>query len=232
MKQFLSVSVLFLFVFIFIRSPLRADNKNFGSIKMVLNSNDSLELDVQTALLYRNVHLAYDSTLQIQNQESLSVKYYPQFENGNQNILRILAGEILTVEPQFYDIFFVVGDTIPDSLAWKDTSATILMIPNGYVTASRSVSENINGYIKFDRDKKGNVISGNLKVDFNTPIFGSPGGINQVYLAGAFKLAVGTYRELALSKSESDVDKKKRGRQNLYLGIVFAVFIIAIFGFR
>jgi hypothetical protein len=232
MKQFLNMSVLFLFIYLFIWSPLRADNKNFGSIKMVINSTDSLDLNVQTALLYRNVNLAYDSTLQIQNQESLSVKYYPQFENGSKNVLRILAGEILTEKPQFYDIFFIVGDTIPDSLVWKDTSSTILMIPNGYVTASRSIAENINGYIKFDRDKKGNVISGNLKVDFNTPIFGSHGGINQVSLVGAFKLAVGTYRELALSKSESDVDKKKRGRQNLYLGIVFAVFIIAIFGFR
>lgn len=232
MKQVSSMSILFLFIFMLSWSPLRADTKNFGSIKMVINSIDSLNLNVQTALLYRNVNLAYDSTLQIQNPESLSVKYYPQFENGNQNVLRILAGEILTEKPQFYDIFFIIGDTIPDSLAWKDTSSTILMIPNGYVTASRSVAENINGNIKFERDKKGNIISGNLQVDFNTPLFGSQGSINQVSLTGAFKLAVGTYRELALSKSESDVDKKKRGRQSLYLGIVFAVFIIAIFGLR
>ncbi len=231
MKQFFNSEILFVFLML-AAFPLLADNKSFGNIKLVIDSSDSLALNVQTALLYRNVTLDYDSTLLVQNREGVNIKYYPQFGKGKQNVLRILAGEILGEKPRFYDIFFILGDSIPDSVNWKETNSKILMVPNGYVTANKAVSEDINGKINFDRDKKGNIIAGSLNLNFNIQLFESYDILNQVIMSGAFELAVGTYRELALSKSESDVNKKKRGRQSLYLGIVFTVFLIAIFGLR
>jgi hypothetical protein len=95
-----------------------------------------------------------------------------------------------------------------------------------------SLSEDINGTILFDRNGDGEIRSGSLRLDLLIPLVEGTEEANRIRMKGSFDLAVGDYRELTLGKNISDLEKEKKRRTNVYLAVVFSIFLIAIFGLR
>ena len=211
---------------------LLAKDKNFGQITLKIDQADSVKLDVQMAFLYRDVSVKYDSTILIQNSESSTILLYPQVSKGDKNVLRIIIGKIDDKNPRFLDMFVELGDTVLDSIRWTGERGKIFITYNGVLKAEKTTTEDINGDIILQRDKNGEIIAGKIQLTLSVPLFNSRDVPNQLAIRGAFDLAVGDFRELTVGQNISDVEKKQRKRQNLYLAIVFTVFLIAIFGFR
>jgi len=208
-----------------------AKTKGFGEISIRIDETDSLTLDVQMALLYHNVDVGYDSTILIQSPENSKIMLYPQLDIGDQSVLRIIIGKI-DENPTFFDMFVVLGDTVPNSVEWNGDREKVYITYNGILKSKMSLSEDIHGKILFERDGEGEIVAGSLQLSLLIPLMGRMDKANRVRLKGSFDLAVGDYRELTLGKNISDLEKEKKKRNNLYLGIVFTVFLIAIFGFR
>jgi hypothetical protein len=209
-----------------------ADQKKFGNLEFQIDEREPINFDIQRALLYQNVSIEYDTTILIQNENSSQLLFFPQVSSGEVSILRIIFGDFAFQKKNFYDIYFMIEDSIPDSLAWTDDSAKIFMAVNGNAKSFQSHSKNINGYILFDRNNDEEIISGKLDMGFDISVLRDEGEYNHMNIKGSFDLVVGEYRELTLGEQVSDVDKKKKQRQNIYLAVIFAVFLVAIFGFR
>ena len=211
---------------------LLAQKPALGNIKIKLNDRESTDFPVQQALLYRKVILAYDSTVSIQGGESPRILYSPQFGSGENNVLRIIAGNLNDQNPDFYDILIVLGDTLQDTISWRGDSSLVFISKDGVLQTQKTDSRNISGQIILSRDKKKDIQSGVLSVEFEKPLSLSPLILGHYILNGKFELAVGDYRDLSLGQSDSEQKEKERRRQNIYWALIFSVFLLAIFGLR
>ena len=211
---------------------LLAQKPTLGNIKIKLNDRESTDFPVQQALLYRKVVLAYDSTAAIQGGESPRILYSPQFGSGENHVLRIIAGNLTAQNPDFYDILIVLGDTLQDTISWRGDSSLVFISKDGVLQTQKTVNRNIEGQVIFSRDKKNDIQSGILWVEFDQPLSLSPLILGHYILDGRFELAVGDYRDLSLGQSDSEQKEKERRRQNIYWALIFSVFLLAIFGLR
>ncbi|UCF65717.1 MAG: hypothetical protein JSW33_07750 [bacterium] len=227
----LAVSVM-LSMYLSFPAAISAKDKNFGEISLQIDQADSINMDVQMAFLYRKVSIRYDSTILIQNPESSKVLLYPQVSKGKENVLRIIIGKIDDKNPTFFDMFVVLGDTVTDSISWKGERNKIYITYNGVLKAKETQTEDINGYVVLERNKNGEYVAGSIKLGLSVALFNSQELANRLFMRGSFDLAVGDFRELTVGQNISDIEKKQKKSQNLYLAIVFTVFLIAIFGFR
>lgn len=232
MKLKISIFLVFSIIYICLPASVLADSKRFGEISLQIDDADSLTLDVQLALLYHNVKVDYDSTILIQSPENTKILLYPQVASGDQSVLRIIIGKIEDQNPTFFDMFVVLGDTVANSVQWQGDRGKIFLTYNGILKSEKSISEDIQGMILFDRDNDGEIVSGSMQLRLLIPLIEGTNKANRLRLKGSFDLAVGDYRELTLGKNISDLEKEKKKRNNLLLGIIFTVFLIAIFGLR
>ena len=129
-------------------------------------------------------------------------------------------------------MFIVLGDTVPNVVQWEGDRGKIFITYNGKLKSERSLSEDIQGRILFDRDSEGEFVSGNLELSLLIPLIEGTNEANRLGMKGSFDLAVGDYRELTLGKNISDLEKQNKKRNNIYLAVVFTVFLIAVFGLR
>jgi len=232
MKWIISIFLVIIFLYICFPEGVIAESKRFGAISMQIDEADSITLDVQMALLYRNVKVDYDSTILIQSPENSRIMLYPQVGTGDQSVLRVIIGKIDDQNPLFFDMFIVLGDTVPNSIQWEGERGKIFITYNGILKSERSLSEEIQGKILFDRDNDGEIVSGSMQLSLLIPLIESTNKANRLRMKGSFDLTVGDYRELTLGKNISDLEQQKKKRNNLYLAIVFTVFLIAVFGLR
>jgi hypothetical protein len=207
------------------------DNK-FGEMFVTIDNQDSIKLDVRMAFLYRKVNVEYDSTILVQNKDNSEIRLYPQIVSGDKNVLRIMAGEIDDQEPFIFDLFFILGDTVNSTIRWVDEREKIYITFNGFLTSQKILTDKINGLMFFNINDKGQAVSGDMKLSLRAPLFSDNGAPNVVKLNGEFDLAVGDYRDLTVGKNLSDLDAKKKRRQNIYIAVFLTAFLVAIFGFR
>ncbi|OGB68236.1 MAG: hypothetical protein A2Y94_15985 [Caldithrix sp. RBG_13_44_9] len=229
----LSYLIFLLVVFTVInQEELLAQKPALGNINIKIDDRESTNFPVQQALLYRKVILSYDSTVLVQGGESRRILYSPQFGSGENHVLRIIAGNLSDQNPDFYDILVVLGDTLPDTVSWRGDSYLVFISKDGMLLPQKTDSRNITGQVTFTRDKKGDIQSGVLFMEFDQPQSLSPLIFSHYIMDGRFELAVGDYRDLSLGQSDSDLKEKEKRRQNIYWALIFSVFLLAIFGLR
>lgn len=225
-KPILLVTVLFL-----LQGTVIGAQKNFGNLAIKIDDKNSQDYPIQRALLYRQVNVGYDSTVLVQNKDSQAILYYPQLDSGNENVLRLIVGEITKQKTDFFDIFINLGDTIPDTVFFKNDTGKILLARNGRLGFSQPLSKNINGTLQVKSEKE-KMVAGQLDLNFTLPDFLQVNQTTQINFKGSFEVAVGDYRELTLGTTSSDKDTEKKRKRNIYLAVIFSAFLIAIFGLR
>ena len=213
-------------------NPVIGNDNKFGEMFVTIDNQDSIKLDVRMAFLYRKVDVEYDSTILVQNKDNSEIRLYPQIVSGDKNVLRIMAGELDDQEPFIFDLFFVLGDSVKNTIKWVNEREKIFITYNGFLTSQKILTDNINGTMSFNINDKDQAVSGKLKLSLRAPLFSENGTPNEVKLNGKFDLAVGDFRDLTVGKNLSDLDAKKKRRQNIYIAVFLTVFLVAIFGFR
>jgi hypothetical protein len=231
MKKLINLIFLFLAVTL-LGGDLLAQKSTLGSLNIQLNDQKKENFTVQQALLYRKVVLDYDSTVLIQGGDSSRILFSPQFGSGENHVLRIIAGTLSDQNRDFYDILVVLGDTLCDTITWKGDSSLVFISVEGLLQPQRARSKNITGQVIFNRDKKNNIQSGILWLEFDIPNLFFLAKTNHFILDGKFELAVGDYRYISIGKIETDLKEKERRRQNIYWALILSAFLLAIFGLR
>jgi hypothetical protein len=222
--------IIFILLFV-IMIPVLADETDSNKLSIKINGEAEQLYQVQRALLYRQVKVEYDSTVLIQNDNSGQVYYYPQLDAGKENVLRLLVGTINKEKQDFFDFFINLGDSIKDSLTFKNDSADIFIARNGKMQLFKSTSQNINGslYIEFEKKK---VVAGQLDLLFTIKNYLQINQTRKFKINGSFEVAAGEYRELSLGMTTQENKSKMKRRQNLYIALIITVFVVAYFGFK
>ncbi|GAB4374216.1 MAG: hypothetical protein Kow0042_18670 [Calditrichia bacterium] len=222
----------FLLLMLFQSGNALSEESYFGDITIAIGGLAPKTYTIQRALLYRNVSISYDSTALIQNSKSVKVLYYPQLDKGTDNVLRLIFGEEADSSQKFFDLFLNLGDTIPDSVNWKDDRGVVYLAYNGLAQPARLFTDHINGTVHLIKSRKSEGISGALDLNFQMPFSARDSSAYLVDVEGTFDVPVGEYRRMSLSTAETREKLKKKYEENIYLALVLSAFIIVIFGFR
>lgn len=208
-----------------------AQEGDFGKLNIKIDDEPERSYQVQRALLYRQVSIKYDSTVLVQNKMSRDIYYYPQLDSGQQNVLRLLAGTFKKDKQDFFDIFINIGDSIPDSLTYTNSTNDIFISKNGKIQLFKSNSQNINGsiHIKYEKEK---VVAGRLDLSFLINNYLEIDRTEKFVLNGSFEVAAGDYRELSLGTTAAEKNAKMKRKQNLYIALLISLFVVAYFGFK
>ncbi|MEJ2635180.1 MAG: hypothetical protein P8184_07785 [Calditrichia bacterium] len=213
-------------------NPSFGQKKDFGKITVEVEGSAPSDYEIDQALLYRHVSLGYDSTIQIQNKETIDNLYYPQLRKGNDNVLRLLAGNLRDSTQNFYDMFFNLGDTIPDSVYWRDAEDKIYISYNGEAKTIQAKSSDITGSIRFLKQNVNKAVAGDIDLSFNMKLSAADPAPSQIRLKGTFDVPVGEFRQTSLATAQEKQEKGGKYRKNIYIAIIASVFLLAILGFR
>lgn len=209
-----------------------AKEGEYGTLTLIKGDQPGKTYPIQQALLYQKVALAYDSTAMIQNKKTAEILYYPQLTEGRENVLRIIAGTMTDTMQNYYDLYFSMGDTISQNLNWKHETNRVYLARNGKARPQKYLSKAITGDISIVNKNRNETIKGSLNLDFELVPMVRNASSQLIHLEGEFDVPVGTYQQISLATVESKKEKGKGYRKNMYLAIVFSIFILAIFGFR
>ncbi len=209
-----------------------ADIPSIGEMSVQTDNQKKINYPIRQALIYRRVTLAYDTTAFVQSDYTSMVLVSPQFNRGENNVLRIIFGNLDIQFPDFYDLLIILGETLKDTISWKGDSSLIFLSRNGLLQSHQTWSKNINGEIIFSSSRKKEIQSGVMKLDFDMEGMVSLALKNHFNLSGTFELLVGDYRDISLGQTDSALKEKERKRQNIYWALIISAFLIAIFGIR
>jgi hypothetical protein len=178
------------------------------------------------------VNIKYDSTVLIQNNNTTNILYFPQLGEGDNNILRIIFGELDAEQLEYYDFYVLLGDSVDQTEIWDDTSDVVLMAKNGEAISYQPQTKKIKGQIVFNKKNDDEVESGQIRLGFDIDLLEGQSVFQKFYINGEFELAVGDYRELTMGEEVSDTERSKKKKQNIYIAVIVTVFLVAIFGLR
>lgn len=230
-KSILIVFLIWILLGLYIAESL-ADIPSIGEMSVQIDNQKKINYPIRQALIYRRVTLAYDTTAFVQSDSTSMILVSPQFNRGENNVLRIIFGNLDTQSPDFYDFLIILGETLKDTISWKGDSSLIFLSRNGLLQSHRSWSKDINGQIIFSSSRKKEIQSGVMKLEFDLHGMVGMALKNHFNLNGTFELLVGDYRDISLGQTDSALKEKERKRQNIYWALIISAFLIAIFGIR
>jgi hypothetical protein len=217
-----------LITLLFITPRICAKNK-MGDIKIRINDGAPRSYVINQAFIYQEASVTYNSSIIIQNEETSQILYFPQLSMGKNNLLRLVFGDIDDKHRDFFDCYFLLGDSIPDTLFWQNARDKVFMTYNGRPYNFVATSEGINGQITLNRDKDGEFISGNIKVNYRVPNSASAKKFDRFELDGVFNIVVGDYRKLTMKSDYGEAMKKQVRRKNIIIGAIIVAFVAGIF---
>jgi hypothetical protein len=221
-----------LILLIFVKGSMGAKKNNFGELTIRINSGVEEDYNIERALLYRNVSLTYDTTTIVQNEDGLEVFYYPQLEEGEENVLRLISYQNADSSSHFYDLFINLGDSIPENLILQNASDLIFFVPDGQIFSNTLESRNITGKIIVNQNSKSEAVSGNFDLEFEYSLSKNIEDFQEVHLSGSFDVPVGKYEETSLATEANRKSRESKYKKNVYSALIISIFIIAIFGLR
>jgi hypothetical protein len=227
----MKVKFIFLITPLFIIPQLFAMDK-MGDIKIQINDGVPRYYIIKQAFIYQDASIAYDSSVIIQNEETLQVLFFPQLSMGENNLLRLVFGDIDGDHSDFFDYYFLLGDSLSDTLFWQNDIDKIFMTYNGRPHNFIAISKGINGQITFNRNKSGEFTSGAINVKYSVPSSASAKKFNRFGLDGAFSLIVGDYHKLTLESNYDKAKKKRAIRKNIIIGTIVVIFVAGVFIFK
>lgn len=236
MHKFAKPLTIILFILLILPGITEAQEApGFGQMTVTLDDGSPQIFPIQEALLYRQVKLVFDSTAIVQNKKGDRIYFYPQLDKGSGDLLRLILGKLPTEKEKnnlFFDLFIELGDSLPDSLVWRDADSGVVFLPNGILLPGGLSPGHINGIIRLTHIDENKEVSGNLNLSFDLP-FSLPGrDIRHVKLTGDYKVPVGEYRSTSISTVTQKEEMKGRYRRNIYLAVIMTVFLLAIFGLQ
>jgi hypothetical protein len=196
-----------------------------GNITLTIADYGTKEYSVKQALLYKKVSITYDSTILVQDTNSSSLLYIPQLRAGESNILRIVLGDYAAPGKEFYDFYFDLGDSIPDSLTWKNERKKIYMTHNGKSFSFKPASGKITGKIDFIKENEQEINSGTINLDFSMHPSDLPTISKFFTLKGSFMITTGEYREITLEETIMREKRTKQRSQTASFVIIASVII-------
>lgn len=206
----------------------------FGSFTIKVNDQVEQSLDVIQALIYQRASLTYDTTAQIQDDNSFEVLYYPQIYDGPNHVLRLILKypETDTNTGEFYELYINLGDSLKERIELENEVSKVFLTRNGLLMRQKQSLKNLSGYVLLlEGLEKQEIISGELHLEFEAAFTGNANELTHVKMDGNFKVPLGEYRAASIS-SAKPARKKIDYKTRLYTAIAISVLIVLAFGIK
>lgn len=232
MKFHIKFFFLGFFLLLSLHAGAQGQEELLGEITLKIDDGPKTKYPIKQALLYRNVSIDYDSTILLQSSKSIKVLYYPQLDQGEENVLRLIVERKMGRKSDFYDFFINVGDSLQDSLYWENERGRIFLAHRGEVWPTRAYAENVRGEVVLVESKSNRAVTGSLHLNFDLPGLSFDRQAHHFQVEGTFDVPVGSFRETSLSTATVDRAQKQKYRNNLYLALGLTLVILVLFGFK
>ncbi len=232
MKLTISMLSMIMLIPLFLDRAAFAAKESFGQIQISIDGKSEGTFEIEPALLYNRVKIEYDTTVILQGKHSREILYYPQLEQGDQNVLRFILTGPGDSNTEKYELFVDLGDSIPPVLEWKNESGKIFFAKSGEMRDSPAESRNIDGVFHLNKEGEKTSISGDMDIQFDIA-YGNEGNENHhIGLTGNFEVPSGRYRQAAIASASDIEQKKNKYRNNMYLAMAASILIAAFLIFR
>jgi len=185
--------------------PARADYSQ-GKVVVQIDTLPPMTLNIMSAILYRKVNIVQDTVAFVQDSHSVRYLYGPQFVEGDQYVLQLHMVDTDSGK-QFYDVGFVLGDTLKPHIELSGENAT------------------------FDFDEIGENVTGTFSAQFFYKIHSDENAQPVlIRMEGEIKAPVGTYKETSIATESENLEQKRRYQRNLAIAVIITFITIAVLG--
>ncbi|NOX37523.1 MAG: hypothetical protein GXO78_08295 [Calditrichaeota bacterium] len=208
---------------------LRGETISFGEIQLQIDQQPPRMYNIVQALLYRQVDIKYDTTVVVQNADSVTYLFYPQLIQGQRIILRLIA-QSKTLEEDFYDLFILLGDSLSETMVFRQQDSSIFIKHNGLLETVQKYSRNLSGEFRLKETQGGRNVVGDFAIDFDYPIVENDTRMHRIHLEGSLRVPTGKFRETSLSTETQQEERKKSFQRNLAVAIIITIIIVSTIG--
>ncbi len=216
------IAVLFSFI-----QPTLADF-SMGKVVMQLDTLPPQTLNIVSAILYRQVDVVQDTVAFIQDSEGVHYLFGPQFVEGKKYVLQLHMVDTDSGH-QFYDVGFVLGDTLKQYIEISHEKNGVYFNPSGQLTPYPQTASNLNAVFNFNEINEH--VTGTFQAQFLfTPVEDSLKRPVPVSMQGELKAPVGTYKETSIATESENLEQKRRYQRNLAIAIIITFITIVALG--
>ncbi len=207
--------------------PARADYSQ-GKVVVQIDTLPPVTLNIMSAILYRKVNIIQDTVAFVQDSHSVRYLYGPQFVEGDQYVLQLHMVDADSGK-QFYDVGFVLGDTLKPHIELSGENSGVYFNPGGQLNPSPQTAGNLNA--TFDFDEIGDNVTGTFSAQFLYKIHPDENAQPVlIKMEGEIKAPVGTYKETSIATESENLEQKRRYQRNLAIAVIITFITIAVLG--
>lgn len=203
----------------------------FGEVAIKIDQQPFQTYIVQSAILYREVAIEYDTTLYLQTEKTAQLNYYPQLRSGHNNVIHLLLVPADSAEggqSSSLDAYIDIGDTLLTYLEFTDADSMVFVFPNGRFSNKKVYSRNASAQIQLDRQQYEDAVSGSFELEFDFPLTENKDVYQHVQMKGVLSIPD---RNLLRGDEKSieareQADHKKRLKRNLLIAVLASALLI------
>ncbi len=201
---------------------------SFGKVTVRIDTLPPIQLNIVSAILYRQVDVVQDTVVFLSDSNGVEYLFGPQFVEGNQYVLQLhMVDE--DSGTHFYDVGFVLGDTLINRIRIENEPGGVYFNPSGRLTPHPQTAGNLTALFEF-KEITDNVVGGFHAEFFYIPDPNQPEVRVPVTMEGELKAPVGTYQETSIATESENLEQKRRYQRNLGIAIIISFIMLALLG--
>ncbi len=201
---------------------------SFGKVTVTIDTLPPLQLNIVSAILYRQVDVVQDTVVFLSDSAGIQYLFGPQFVEGKQYVLQLHMVEEAN-GTQFYDVGFVLGDTLTQQLTITNEAGGVYFNPEGRLTSHPQTASHLTARFDF-KELNDNVVGRFTATFFYVPNPQQPALRVPVKMEGELKAPVGTYQETSIATESENLEQKRRYQRNLGIAIIISFIMLALLG--
>jgi hypothetical protein len=230
-KRIMKNLLRFIFINTFIIAGAFSQSKvNFGEIYVQVNDDSVKTYVAESVLLYQNVAIEYDTTVQVRSEKRSDYYFYPQLIKGESIILHL----ILTAKEKtrknvisIFDVYFYLGDSLGSHIEIQNADSSLYIYPSGQYIQYRLYSRNQNAVFNIVKNDYGIPVAGDFQTEFEYILPGiSPTEYSKIKMSGQLSIPQENLRVGQETAIEGTKPHKSSLGRNLAIVAVAGLFIL------
>ena len=211
------------------------ETTHFGEMSLTIGNKAAQTYYAHNALLYNNVDLEYDKTLNLQTQTGTTFYYFPQLRKGERNVLHLLLSadqDARIASKEYLDVYFVFDDSLQSSITLGNTDSTAFIFRNGKLAEKQVYASNHTGTFNLSRTDSKSGVTGNINTNFTYAFDGEsevPISLKGDLSIPSMNLLSG--QETGITARKGILNEENRKRNILFAGLII-IAVLAGFAFR
>jgi len=211
------------------------ETPHFGEISLTIGNSSAQTYYAHNALLYNNVDLEYDKTLNLQTKEGTSFYYFPQLRKGERSVLHLLLSadrDARIASQEYLDVYFVFNDSLENTVTLGSSDSTAFIFRNGRLAEKQLYASNHSGTFNLARTDSKSGVTGNINTSFTYAFDGE--SETQISLQGDLSIPsmnLLSGQETGITARKGVLNEENRKRNIMFAGLII-IAVLAGFAFR